>query len=285
MSLPEFTYVLVRNEDCQWIRDDYWGRSRIVLNIYDYLLTKGCRIQFRDTINNEIVKVANLHVKIIFTCIQNYYNPKLENNTFQSEINLTPVYNKETGWFDLHFDNPESYIEGPFDSFSILTDFKVKEKFQTVLIFLEIPNIKRIRDGNYWGYEPSIYDSVISAINIENCFDILKKKYKLVPVSVEINEKELLKFFKEKLENIRNNFDIKIYNGFYWIEFYKVQNEILLNEEENEAECPICLENYSNKENIVTTNCNHSFCKSCLEKWKTKNTNSTCPICRRFLTN
>ena len=36
------------------------------------------------------------------------------------------------------------------------------------------------------------------------------------------------------------------------------------------SECPICL-----KKANYTTSCNHTFCKSCLYKWK-----QTCPLCR-----
>ena len=43
----------------------------------------------------------------------------------------------------------------------------------------------------------------------------------------------------------------------------------------NEEECPICQE-YLCENDSITTICNHTFCRSCLEKW---NKNS-CPMCR-----
>ena len=43
------------------------------------------------------------------------------------------------------------------------------------------------------------------------------------------------------------------------------------------VECPICLNNM-NIDDICITNCNHQFCKSCLNKWFDKK-KTTCPIC------
>ena len=42
--------------------------------------------------------------------------------------------------------------------------------------------------------------------------------------------------------------------------------------------CSICLESISD-ENVCTTNCNHKFCKLCLDLWF-DNKHSSCPICR-----
>ncbi len=43
--------------------------------------------------------------------------------------------------------------------------------------------------------------------------------------------------------------------------------------------CTICMKEELNNEDIYTTNCNHSFCKSCLDDWF-KRGNQTCPLCR-----
>jgi len=40
--------------------------------------------------------------------------------------------------------------------------------------------------------------------------------------------------------------------------------------------CPICYNSYTN---VCETECNHSFCISCLEKWLLKE-KKTCPLCR-----
>lgn len=42
--------------------------------------------------------------------------------------------------------------------------------------------------------------------------------------------------------------------------------------------CTICFENISFDNNCIT-NCNHNFCKNCLDEWFKKN-KDTCPICR-----
>lgn len=45
--------------------------------------------------------------------------------------------------------------------------------------------------------------------------------------------------------------------------------------------CPICLEECKNP--IKVDNCNHLFCKQCIDKWYYMN-NKTCPFCRREVT-
>ena len=45
-------------------------------------------------------------------------------------------------------------------------------------------------------------------------------------------------------------------------------------------QCCMCVEDLT-MENIVTTECNHQFCKDCFWRWiKTKN---SCPFCRKSL--
>jgi hypothetical protein len=46
----------------------------------------------------------------------------------------------------------------------------------------------------------------------------------------------------------------------------------------NESKCPICIGDIINE---TVTKCNHSFCKSCIDKWL--ETNNTCPSCRAIL--
>lgn len=42
--------------------------------------------------------------------------------------------------------------------------------------------------------------------------------------------------------------------------------------------CTICFENILFEDNCIT-NCNHNFCKNCLNEWFKKN-KDTCPLCR-----
>lgn len=53
-------------------------------------------------------------------------------------------------------------------------------------------------------------------------------------------------------------------------------------EEGEDDECPICMDKFLEKENIVKTNvCNHIFCKECLETWIVEN--KVCPVCKQEL--
>ena len=43
----------------------------------------------------------------------------------------------------------------------------------------------------------------------------------------------------------------------------------------NENECPLCYEHICDNDSI-TTRCNHTFCRSCLDTWN----KPSCPMCR-----
>ena len=47
--------------------------------------------------------------------------------------------------------------------------------------------------------------------------------------------------------------------------------------------CSICLSDNINVNNSYITNCNHYYCKNCLESWFNNN-KYTCPICRTIIT-
>ena len=71
--------------------------------------------------------------------------------------------------------------------------------------------------------------------------------------------------------------DLKRKKGFIKISKKKIQNQ----------DCSICFEipNYSN---LVTTNCNHHFCRECYDKWMANSINISnsvtvsCPNCRKL---
>tara|TARA_Y100001970_G_scaffold257415_1_gene336096 strand:- start:937 stop:1515 length:579 start_codon:yes stop_codon:yes gene_type:complete len=52
--------------------------------------------------------------------------------------------------------------------------------------------------------------------------------------------------------------------------------------ESSELSCSICLNDKIDNEILCNTNCNHSFCKECLQDWFHQGKN-TCPICRQVL--
>jgi hypothetical protein len=43
--------------------------------------------------------------------------------------------------------------------------------------------------------------------------------------------------------------------------------------------CSICLEENIERDNLCKTNCNHAFCKKCIDGWFDRGTDS-CPLCR-----
>ena len=49
-------------------------------------------------------------------------------------------------------------------------------------------------------------------------------------------------------------------------------------ETSNSEDCSVCLCKLD--ENSYTTNCNHTFCKDCIEGWL-ENNHNTCPLCRQ----
>jgi len=46
--------------------------------------------------------------------------------------------------------------------------------------------------------------------------------------------------------------------------------------------CTICMKEDLKNEDIYTTDCNHSFCKECLDDWFQRG-NQTCPLCRSHI--
>ena len=56
-----------------------------------------------------------------------------------------------------------------------------------------------------------------------------------------------------------------------------------VDEQQNLESCCICLEDImtTDKNSIITLNCNHVFHEECIQTWKALK--NTCPICRRSL--
>merc|ERR1712190_527921 len=51
--------------------------------------------------------------------------------------------------------------------------------------------------------------------------------------------------------------------------------------DENNCECPICLEGMQHETAVMTKGCHHIFHKACLQNWM--QVNATCPLCRSYL--
>jgi hypothetical protein len=110
--------------------------------------------------------------------------------------------------------------------------------------------------------------------------ETLKKKGSTQPLSEEETEKIKLEkfwttFVKAKPKPIPAN-------------KYRIVHSVCKNKKkvEGEYECPICFDAVP-KEDIVATNCNHHFCKTCVNtviKHSNKNT-LHCSLCRTQITN
>ena len=58
-------------------------------------------------------------------------------------------------------------------------------------------------------------------------------------------------------------------------------NTVAVTQIEDDYECPICLEEVTEEEGVMTKECHHIFHKLCLQHWL--QVNSTCPLCRLSL--
>ena len=69
-----------------------------------------------------------------------------------------------------------------------------------------------------------------------------------------------------------------------------INNELIQSKDENKEEeinnytCTVCMKEGLTNEEIYYTNCNHEFCKSCLDDWFQIG-NKSCPLCRSEIDN
>ena len=66
------------------------------------------------------------------------------------------------------------------------------------------------------------------------------------------------------LSNTLGNVNIGITNKDF---FYETKSDKIIN-------CPICV---TDTNDYILTNCNHEFCKECINEWL--NSNNNCPLC------
>jgi SUMO ligase MMS21 Smc5/6 complex component len=72
----------------------------------------------------------------------------------------------------------------------------------------------------------------------------------------------------------------------------KKKKPVVIENEEETEECPICYDKFKPSK-IITTKCNHKFCKGCVKNFTKKKFHKfcpvlkagfpKCPICRTFL--
>ena len=98
--------------------------------------------------------------------------------------------------------------------------------------------------------------------------------------------------FKKGVENFRTKNFIEAEKIFLELKsFYPTNKDILkqlgsykrINIDDDlikcKSSCPICLDNYKDKEYKRTLKCGHTFHKKCIDKWIKKH--NSCPICRK----
>jgi hypothetical protein len=92
----------------------------------------------------------------------------------------------------------------------------------------------------------------------------------------------LREYCYDELEMIRNSAKTvvqKINTENVDLEFLKSQYLELYKQVNKMFECPVCLEEYENKEAIEVLHCGHILCKGC----KSKITDKKCPTCRKSM--
>lgn len=92
-------------------------------------------------------------------------------------------------------------------------------------------------------------------------------------------------------EVYKYNYKLKVYDVLYKINLQKlfsivnnlIHKIVYAIKKTKENVCPICYENYNyNMNNMITTPCDHLFCKTCINTYSTtlEHKNVCCPLCR-----
>ena len=118
--------------------------------------------------------------------------------------------------------------------------------------------------------------------NIENLNDFIHQIIRSITENITTGENNEASFTIE-YEIINNNNDIsnkKITNKdiLKQLGSYKrinIDDDLI----KCKSSCPICLDNYKDKEYKRTLKCGHTFHKKCIDKWIKKH--NSCPICRK----
>ena len=58
-----------------------------------------------------------------------------------------------------------------------------------------------------------------------------------------------------------------------------LKQRVILSDENNLSDCPICLDSFYRNSPIIILLCNHKFHEKCIIEWLNKDNNS-CPLCR-----
>ena len=80
----------------------------------------------------------------------------------------------------------------------------------------------------------------------------------------------------EDLDEMFSNINNRISDSYK--ETLSIEQFSTLRENTIVQECPIC---FTEKDENITLNCEHDFCKVCIKRWLTEKIN-TCPVCRKL---
>ena len=180
------------------------------------------------------------------------YFEKRQSKIFTNQLNGLIIYCNNIDiieWFILNYN----------EQFNLNDDFLLLMTNKNNLDWLSLLE-------NYYTLTIQQYDILINFATIFG-YDIIynyiiskyKYRYQLILDSVyfDPNENTLIKKFKCEIQYIN--------------EFLKMDTHI---------ECTICLDHF---DEILKTNCNHTFCNDCIYKWKNNSTIFTCPYCRDII--
>lgn len=126
--------------------------------------------------------------------------------------------------------------------------------------------------------------------NIENLNDFIHQIIRSITENITTGENNEASFTIE-YEIINNNTSLENNNNNN-ISNKKITNKDILKQLGSykrinidddlikcKSSCPICLDNYKDKEYKRTLKCGHTFHKKCIDKWIKKH--NSCPICRK----
>lgn len=116
----------------------------------------------------------------------------------------------------------------------------------------------------------SIFYSVKSYASELHAHQSIEALIAQFPISYDV-EKQVISKIKEELEEIVENYRSDSFNDV------------------KEHQCSICLKYLTDfidlpEETILTKlQCRHIFCNTCIDEWRSKNANATCPLCQKSI--
>lgn len=195
---------------------------------YEYVITKNWKMKItKDDKVLDDTKIEICRMYLVLNKIDtNYFGRKL----IHSKFDIEAKFNKDKQEWQLCFPELDvEYLKGPFTLDSNieieigLIDFSDPKDFSNsgFYVQLKIPNLTSYEHGPEYHYT-NILDKTSTAINVESSLGILKKSYKLFPVS---DWKESIKIQDYLKKFIKVPFTIEIFNHIYYCVLEKSDQE------------------------------------------------------------